>query len=164
MADLLDLARRCETAEGPNRDLSHAIWLAAIASDHHREVIEIGRKHHGDSEANFRTIRLCDGFHPTGSLDDALTLVPEGYMLATLSDFAFDGLSGCVLACPGKPDAVAFGGMSHALHVCAAALRARHASGGVTRMGGDSEAGSVSEANSTRPDAQNTPSSENRHG
>lgn len=65
----------------------------------------------------------------TRSLDAAVTLVPEGWLLITLSEIAGDGLSFCKLANTESPvkESIGFGSKTLALDVCAAALRARSA-------------------------------------
>lgn len=65
---------------------------------------------------------------PTTSLDSAVTLVPEGWFLETLSDIFGDGMVYARLACP-EPlrEAQGCGGRTRALTLTAAALRARAA-------------------------------------
>jgi len=63
--------------------------------------------------------------HYTASIDAAMTLIPESYMLNRLSDILADGLNLCELVSPGKPDAVSFGTASHATAICCASLSAR---------------------------------------
>lgn len=76
-SEIEKLARRCEEATSPSRELDVAIWLVAVADQAALDTIKIGREVIGDREAEFRTSRLMDGFRPTASLDAAMTLVPE---------------------------------------------------------------------------------------
>jgi hypothetical protein len=103
---LLRLAERCE-AEQPSRSLDCAIYLGT------RLPIAVAS----------HTI------HPyTTSLDAAVTLMPDGWFLETLSDIFGDGMVYARLACP-EPirEAQGCGGRNRALTLCAAALRARAA-------------------------------------
>ncbi len=74
---LIALADRVETLDGPDRSVDIEIWATCVANQQQLNLVQIGRSLHGDSEANFRADRMSDGRRYTGSLDDALSLVPE---------------------------------------------------------------------------------------
>lgn len=114
MTTLLELADRCEKAEGPDHELDKAI----------AEALNIARYYLPASVA----------WHITGSLDAAMNLA-EGCILVNLSDISADGLPTAVLyssisppvehigICRDGRNATRKGKLTLAL--CAAALRAR---------------------------------------
>jgi hypothetical protein len=67
--ELLRLAERCEAATGPDEDLSQAIFDMRRA----------------EGFVSDRSHIPYPGYHFTASLDAAMTLVPEGWMLSKLS-------------------------------------------------------------------------------
>lgn len=68
------------------------------------------------------------GDHPpyTGSMDAAMTLLPEPYMINRISDFAFDGHLGVELVAVNLPDVISFGTISLMTAFCAACLIAEN--------------------------------------
>lgn len=122
MADLMELAAKCEAAAGPDRELDSAIVLA---------LFDVDRGAKGG---------WCDARgtvpHPwnyTASLDAAMTLVPEGCVLAVTNCDAdgkrpdFAKASAIVARDPdGQVGPTVAATMPLAL--CAAALRARASS------------------------------------
>lgn len=93
---LLALAERCEAATGPDRTLDGKIAEALGWSRPEKDGIcgptFVRRREYEwiDTEGRAR------GFAPppyTGSLDAALTLTPEGFLLDTLTDVALSGAS-----------------------------------------------------------------------
>jgi hypothetical protein len=127
---LRELAERCEWDDA-SRELDAEI---AVALGH-----EINWRQHNYTMTQFPAISWKEP-HPyagmrepcpqwTSSIDAAVTLMPEGWLLITLSDIAGDGLSFCKLANTESPakEAISFGCKTRALDVCAAALRARAA-------------------------------------
>jgi hypothetical protein len=109
---LLDLAERCEKAEGPDRKLNRDIAQAVEG-----EV--------------YPAWSIFNSSRYTASVDAALTLVPEGYLLGltNVADGAAPDFSKATALVARLPDeqtqpAVA---ASMALAICAAALRARAA-------------------------------------
>lgn len=111
MSGLLELAARCEAAEGPDRELEHAIADAVI----------------GPVKPPYRR-GFC--FSYTASVDAAMMLVPEGWHLFSLGETRFM-LGGPWLAqlddwqeIPARHHATA---ATPALALCAAALKARSA-------------------------------------
>lgn len=115
MSDLLELAKRCEAAEGPSISLGRAITIAAGMSE-----VEVDR-------------RIERGLwrNPTASLDAAVTLVPEGLAWTTGQNvhhwYWQTGVNR--LNEDGAPESVSCSGPARtpALAICAAALRARAA-------------------------------------
>ena len=77
MSALLDLAKRCEEATGPDRELDGQIWIACLADAASRKAYIDGLAV-SQSEADWRLDYMMGGFCPTSSLDAAMTLVPEG--------------------------------------------------------------------------------------
>ena len=73
------LIRRCERASGADQTLDRDIWLAVVATAHERALVMAGRELHGAKEASFRIDWMADGARYTGSLDAAMSLVPEGW-------------------------------------------------------------------------------------
>jgi hypothetical protein len=103
----LALAERCEQAAGPDAGLDLAIWKALSEMPGFKHPSPIWR------------------FDVTGSLDAAVTLVPEGWTWARFNSGAVEcmtlnGPGGSILFERGQ-------GTSTALALCAAALRARAA-------------------------------------
>jgi hypothetical protein len=86
MSALLELAERCEHAAHPDSQLDAAIWLKAVADDTGREAVRIGREQYGDAEAEFRISRLMDGRAYTSSIDAAMTLLPEGWVIGSVAE------------------------------------------------------------------------------
>lgn len=133
MSALLDLAARCEAAEGPDRELDIAIWRSVLANEQQLALVEQGRTLHGDSEADFRADYMMDGKRFTASLDAALTLVPEGAGVR-LDRYWIANVDGPVWSCsisqggvPENPRKVfeTWDHLTPALALCAAALTAR---------------------------------------
>lgn len=111
--DLLDLAERCEKAEGPDRALDLAIWNASGT-----------RYNTGAYEAP-----CCPHF--TASIDAALTLVPEGWLFTVASYRGEDNAQPFYADCMDEAvfhgadgDAVTSLAATPALALCAATLRA----------------------------------------
>jgi hypothetical protein len=70
---LLELAAACEAAEGPDRELDHAVW----------RVADPVNAAHAEANGN----KPLPWLHQyTSSLDWAMSLVPEGWLLATLNE------------------------------------------------------------------------------
>jgi hypothetical protein len=112
---LLELAERCERAEGPDRELDARIAELAIANLQVLPagtgawlVLEDGRQRDASAVPAY-----------TASLDVAMTLVPEGNLPRRL--YIRDEATAVFL---GDLEALA---ATPALALCAAALRARHA-------------------------------------
>jgi hypothetical protein len=124
---LLELAARCEAAEGPDRELD----------------IEICRMLYREAGVN-----VSDDFRPdadeyTASLDDAMGLVPEGWPRTVTDNQGLLGMGGyaAVTANPaGEIVKFTSQAATPALALCAAALKARAAQGmpseGPRREGG----------------------------
>lgn len=134
MNGLLELAARCEDAEGPDRELDREIWFATTATMEDRANIEIGREAHGEREAEFRIDRLMDGRRYTASLDAAMALVPESdETRAVFWRLGNDGEGGnpgdfkAEVLAASTYSAKTFCGLADTapLALCAAALRAR---------------------------------------
>lgn len=117
MADLLKLAERVEALQGPDREVDELIERAV------------------GTYSAFSHYTLGDDDQPdyiptsyTASLDATMTLVPEGWMLITLSDIAADGMPFARLGDCDKVEECGIAGNT-TLALCAAALRARAANG-----------------------------------
>jgi hypothetical protein len=141
MGELLQLAERCEKAEGPDRATDHAIYEAVIIALGHT----ITR-----SDEGFRVEpRGCDYFTTitpamvlayTSSLDAALTLVPEGCNWSAESDGSAHVWKGGDY----YADISEYGkAATPALALCAAALRARHLASDATTPASSSNRGDV---------------------
>jgi hypothetical protein len=112
----IELAERCEAAEGPDRELDRAIELAIFP----------------DRISPCPTVELLAY---SASLDAAMTLVPEGWGRIELGRYVGGGEAGadrwCTLAFPDWEgdvlDVEAENCATEALALCAAALRARAA-------------------------------------
>lgn len=101
MVDLIELAERCEKAEGPDRELDLCIMRYA--------------ENIGGAAENAK--------HYTASIDAALTLVPEGLQFyLSRGDYA-------TAATVGREQEWHATAATPALALCAAALRARAAQG-----------------------------------
>ena len=124
---LLDLARRCEEATGPDREFDAAIWDAIFGGEMYWSTIQRGdewclRYYPGPPCPEYHFLKRF-----TDSLDAAVTLVPEGMA------WRVDTLMGMIGAIVCEPDACRSMktapclvlGKTPALALCAAALRAR---------------------------------------
>jgi hypothetical protein len=88
--DKLELAERCEKATGPQRELDVAIAIecgpaakrleSLMAGSPHNTVAEIAK------EADRESPLVCIPSY-TASLDAALTLVPEGWFVHSITEF-----------------------------------------------------------------------------
>lgn len=149
MSALLGLAARCEAASGPDRELDAAIAVALnigarglLADDH--EYLELVRKDDGCAVGTYwfkcrsgMSLRTAEPY--TASLDAAMTLVPEGDRRweltteASASDPRFGPYQARVhidevVDDPDSDGPQGIGnGLTPALALCAAALRAREA-------------------------------------
>jgi hypothetical protein len=128
---LLALAERCEQAVGPNNGLDAEIALA-IGYTHERRGTE--RACWWRTPAGQQLAYVGYKNHPpffTGSLDAAVTLVPEGraWTVGQNLHHWFWQASINALNDDGNPTSIGFGGPCGwpALALCAAALRARAA-------------------------------------
>jgi hypothetical protein len=96
---LLGLADRCEQATGPDRELDALIWCTLNGKKYadHNEAYSAYHSGNPETQVEFteppKRTRLVTGSQTTGghakpvtaSLDSAMTLVPEGHVLAALS-------------------------------------------------------------------------------
>lgn len=114
------LAEQCEKATGPDRELDALIHVALGRAGSNIVALKTGWCAGSDSDLN--PIRSPAY---TASIDAALTLVPDGWMLLAISDFMFDGMNGARLVDCEDNSAESFGTSNNALALCAAALRAR---------------------------------------
>jgi hypothetical protein len=113
---LAQLAERCEAATGPDRELDWAIYKAIGSPP---EPILGGSSISGQQW-------YAKAF--TASIDAALTLVPEGWWIATLGQNLHGELTHCTLYNDFPvPLADCKRAATPALAICAAALRARSA-------------------------------------
>ena len=109
-----DLIERLEAATGPDRDLDIAIWRAGLRPD---------------APATFVPLPWLHNY--TSSIDDALTLVPEGWKWSLFS--ADDRAKACAYIVPAMgrlpwPEWVEdIHAATPALALCIAALKAREA-------------------------------------
>lgn len=111
---LLALAIRCEREE-PSGALDEVI--GRVVGNRPRKIF------HGGMDADEYWIAV------TSNLDAAVTLIPDGWLLETLSDIYGDGMFYASLGCPDPVlRASAWGARTRALVLCAAALRAHAAS------------------------------------
>jgi hypothetical protein len=113
MVDLLELAERCEKAEGPDRWLDVEIAAALPRGDWWQDCM-------GEPGYEPR--------HFTASIDAALTLVPEGWFVASLSQDATGWWAGLRPAIASVTTEWTGGwepSPNAALALCAASLRAR---------------------------------------
>lgn len=132
MTDLLQLAERVEaaTADQQNDALITAFYAIFPKPNPENEPEWPGSGHLRQPRYHAWYVRLRKF---TAMLDAeayesaALMLVPDGWMLLTLSDIAADGLTLCKLGAPDVHDAMSFGTSTRALAITAAALRARAA-------------------------------------
>ena len=113
MTDLLKLAERCEGAEGPDRELD--LEIARMMG------VTVMRRNYQDTANEEYT-----HWHYTASVDAALTLVPEGMLVAL-------EIGESTRAAVGNDVEAGFLGYAAtaptpALALCAASLRARSAS------------------------------------
>jgi hypothetical protein len=128
-ATLLDLAHRCEQAAGPDRELDVAIAFACGIVTSRDGDCFYGHKYYSVMVLNYDyydTEYRAPELPPyTASLDAAVTLVPEGWTWGrfhsgTVECMTLNGPGNSILLERGK-------GISAALALCAAALRARAA-------------------------------------
>ena len=127
---LLALAERCEQAAGPDRELDAEIAWMLTAQDRKRlGPPDLRREiwHAGLPTPAWVLFENVSSFHPayTASLDAAVTLVPEGWTWGrfhsgTVECMTLNGPDNSILVERGE-------GISTALALCAAALRARAA-------------------------------------
>lgn len=121
--DLIELAGRCEKATGPDREIANDVLFACGWTSH-----EFGE---GDNRTTIWTAPRGEEFtdgdqpDPTGSIDAAMTLVPEAHAASVEWSPRFPGYAW--LYPPDNKDDVSFEGnaATPALALCAAALRAR---------------------------------------
>lgn len=111
---LLDLAQRCEAAEGPDRGLDRNIHQQSIVWNL-QDGVAIAMPFIPDERIP----------HLTASIDSAMMLVPEGWMASL--DFLHSERGAAVLFPPDKTSLAAqlARAATPALAICAAALRAR---------------------------------------
>lgn len=125
MSALLDLAARCEAAEGPDRELDLSIALACGVAFKQRPKY---RRGHYIGSKPVQTGWKPDPLRYTASLDAAMTLVPEGCSVSIEAIVCGDE-SRCIQAdvwSGARPElAMAEVWSTPALALCAAALRAR---------------------------------------
>jgi hypothetical protein len=124
---LLALAERCEQAAGPDRALDAEILCAIHGFTIHKDSNPASGYFsfwEGEPEKS-RCVNSSSWDRVTGSLDAAVTLVPEGWTWARFHG----GVVECMtLNGPGNSILFERGeGISAALALCAAALRARAA-------------------------------------
>lgn len=130
-----DLIKRLEEATGPSRELDALIHTAVTGQE---VIYEGGERQHSAVivgaktwvERDGRECAAIDGFVPryTASLDDALTLVPEGWRIVHMRhDDSRDPWD--VLAVSGAIEAKAASGRHSDLRsaLCIASLKARGA-------------------------------------
>jgi hypothetical protein len=118
MSKLLELAERCEKAEGPDRELD-------------AEILDVLQNQSWDWWEELDPKWWARGaFTPTASLDAAMTLVPEGWRTAMVSEPETDGKWHWRLG--PKVDHRLYGrggrdgfAITSPLALCAAALKAR---------------------------------------
>ncbi len=85
MTDILELAKRVEALDGPDREVDALIWALVEPQEHDRRCSFDGMKYaghvHTKTEKKAHIKRLAEYNAPafTASLDAAMTLVPEGY-------------------------------------------------------------------------------------
>ncbi len=115
------LARRCEEAVSPDRELDVEI---ALALDWHGKQWGSIRKFHllNDLAA---CARFGDMPAYTASLDAAMELKGESAVLITLSEIKGDGMPHCVLGNPATSELFRAVAATPALALVAASLRAR---------------------------------------
>jgi hypothetical protein len=117
MSELLKLAKRCEKATGPDRELD-AMIAETIGEKHGRETGWCNSEND-----DYYVIDECAALY-TASLDAAMTLVPEGWgqfdVDATAPELGIDW----TLHGPERREAKGTAA-APALALCAAALRAR---------------------------------------
>lgn len=132
---LLRLAERCEAATGSDRRLDAEIACAI----RHRDLRPAEPGNHAKFQTPGYPPRAGDIWTPSGflmapiytaSLDEALTLVPEGHAISLHIDADGSVFAGVALdngvGCEGASPC----GATPALSICAAALRARAATAG----------------------------------
>ena len=126
MTDFLELARRCEKAERPDKELGFEIllacgWRRTCVGHFHGPLYQWS----DDGKRSYREDNLpC----PTGSIDAAMTLVPEGkYWVCGFGKVSADEpFGGAQIIEPESSEEIAEGqGATVALALCAASLRAR---------------------------------------
>ncbi len=125
MVDLIELAERCERAEGPDYQLDGDIARAMGWSYRQREGFSHWQWYsQGKTDAPLSEgeIRVCPPAYTT-SIDAALSLVPEGWCFEVTN---FDTFA-TVFAGLGSAPKASAGGDTPALALCAAALKARAA-------------------------------------
>lgn len=129
---MLDLIARLEAASGPDRELDHLIAEATfpLLADYVRKPTRYGWWSDAPKVAGAYSIAPADEY--TSSIDAALMLVPEGWLLENISDQAA-GTVGAMKAigafaevCDGDRVEKTFGA-TRAIAVCIAALKARYA-------------------------------------
>jgi hypothetical protein len=119
MIDLLDLAVRVEGAEGPDRELDRAIYSAFATLTGSPPYV---------GHMLFGKPRSSDAPEPyfTASLDAAMGLVPEGWAFDLVQQLPPTRCTARVYGPKGQVTDLHYG-ITPALALCAAALRARAA-------------------------------------
>ena len=112
---LLELADRCEKAEGPDRELDYAV-SEGVGKGCVRREREVWRDY-AEETGGLVIARY------TASIDAALTLVPEGWSKSLYDADNGDGL--CELNRESDDHEVQTRGKTWPLALCAAALKAR---------------------------------------
>jgi len=126
-ADLAALIARLEKATGPDRELDARIYAACFHPHGFDRMAERAFNRHDlrsyvwyDTEGRRITCWGDKAF--TGSLDAAVTLVPEGFY------WSYD-IRGCAIVCAGEPPSEIYGDCrghpSPVIALCIAALKAR---------------------------------------
>lgn len=115
---LIELAARCEAAEGPDRELDKAISRAVNGGRLPTEPVAFS----GRGVVSVVATIIPPNF--TASLDAAMTLVPEGWFII-LDDLGADGLPLATLHTPERMRKVVGIARNLTLALCAAALKAK---------------------------------------
>lgn len=125
-AALLALAERCEKATGPNRRLGAEIEIAAKGFPERAYQQRNAMRPKGSPELDrLEWATEWFGPGPTASIDAAMTLVPEEWLVMTLSQLAGDGMAFAELVNPFRSlSETAIGKEMHCA-LTAAALRAQ---------------------------------------
>lgn len=125
---LLRLAKRCEAAQRPDAVLDGLIAQAIGWSPPEKDGF-CGPDYIRRREYEWIDSDGCaKGFAPprfTASLDTAMELIPEHYLLDALTDNGMDGARGCRVSNPAGSSGQSAGAATRSLSVAAAALRAR---------------------------------------
>lgn len=129
---LIELAERCERAEGPDRELDAAVFRAlGMPLPTHIATVPIGLEYDAAERCFLMPLPMSDMRvryeHPeyTASIDAALTLKGEIGVLITLSEIKGDGMPMCIIGNPATAELFEASAATPALALVAAALRAR---------------------------------------